>query len=413
MELESTSRGPCMALRVSGGSWVLWGLGGENVLKKNSSWDPLDLSRCSPLFSLGRRHFPWVVDLSASSKSFLLHYSNRELIILEAVEAFRARSHFSGSGNSGVQHNRSSALKKKKKNFQIREGRSSRTELVLSRSRKRRSLTPRARLKKLIIQDQYAPIRLCEVLNLIRSSHHFVKIPVKDSTSSDHREPCDDLGNGAFADLNRHWILVTTKVETYLEENNNKNFYVKEIRISRFSQPSERCPPLAVLHIVTSCGVCFKMESTTQHQGGLFHLHSFCIRENKIDVMPLCGEEIHLVAMHSRTEDRPCFLGFVVALGLYDSCLVMLNLRCSSMVFDLDETLIVANTMRSFEDRIDALHRTINFEVDPQRISGMQEEVKIILKQYAENDMVVDNGRESLPIVLTDPQDQKVPMSLH
>jgi len=103
--------------------------------------------------------------------------------------------------------------------------------------------------------------------------------------------------------------------------------------------------------------------------------------------------------MHSRNDDRPCFWGFIVALGLYDSCLVMLNLRCLGIVFDLDETLIVANTMRSFEDRIDALQRKINSEVDPQRISGMQAEVKRylddknILKQYAENDQVVDNGR--------------------
>ncbi|KAH1217322.1 RNA polymerase II C-terminal domain phosphatase-like 1 [Glycine max] len=200
--------------------------------------------------------------------------------------------------------------------------------------------------------------------------------------------------------------VVVGEVDVYPEENNNnnnknynKNFHVKEIRISHFSQPSERCPPLAVLHTVTSCGVCFKMESKTQQQDGLFQLHSLCIRENKTAVMPLGGEEIHLVAMHSRNDDRPCFWGFIVTLGLYDSCLVMLNLRCLGIVFDLDETLIVANTMRSFEDRIDALQRKINSEVDPQRISGMQAEVKRylddknILKQYAENDQVVDNGR--------------------
>ncbi|KAJ1417623.1 HAD-like superfamily [Sesbania bispinosa] len=193
--------------------------------------------------------------------------------------------------------------------------------------------------------------------------------------------------------------VVLGEVEIYPEENNYKNFDVKEIRISHFSQPSERCPPLAVLHTVTSCGVCFKMESKSQQQDGLFHLHSLCIRENKTAVMPLGGEEIHLVAMHSRNDDRPCFWGFTVALGLYNSCLVMLNLRCLGIVFDLDETLIVANTMRSFEDRIDALQRKINSEVDPQRILGMQAEVKrylddkSILKQYAENDQVVDNGK--------------------
>ena len=53
---------------------------------------------------------------------------------------------------------------------------------------------------------------------------------------------------------------------------------------------------------------------------------------------------------------RTIFLScFAVPLGLYDACLAMLNLRCLAIVFDLDETLIVANTMKSFEDRIEAL----------------------------------------------------------
>ncbi|KAL2341918.1 hypothetical protein Fmac_009858 [Flemingia macrophylla] len=198
-----------------------------------------------------------------------------------------------------------------------------------------------------------------------------------------------------------HREMVLGEVEIYREE--NKNIDLKEIRISHFSQPSERCPPLAVLHTITSFGVCFKMESTTsqtrQRQDDLFHLHSSCIRENKTAVMLLSGEELHLVAMYSRDGDRPCFWGFTVAPGLYNSCLAMLNLRCLSIVFDLDETLVVANTMRSFEDRIEVLHRKINSEVDPQRISGMQAEIKRylddknILKQYAETDQVVDKGK--------------------
>ncbi|KAI9395850.1 hypothetical protein POPTR_004G040000v4 [Populus trichocarpa] len=198
------------------------------------------------------------------------------------------------------------------------------------------------------------------------------------------------------------------------EENKNKkkrviDEIVKEIRISHFSQTSERCPPLAVLHTITSIGVCFKMEESTsssttkisQQESPLHLLHSSCIQENKTAVMHLGGEELHLVAMPSRSNERqhPCFWGFSVAPGLYDSCLVMLNLRCLGIVFDLDETLIVANTMRSFEDRIDALQRKISTEVDPQRILGMLSEVKRyhddknILKQYVENDQVVENGK--------------------
>ncbi|RZB63518.1 RNA polymerase II C-terminal domain phosphatase-like 1 isoform X4 [Glycine soja] len=198
-----------------------------------------------------------------------------------------------------------------------------------------------------------------------------------------------------------HGEMEVGEVEIYPEE--KKNIDLKEIRISHFSQPSERCPPLAVLHTITSFGICFKMESSTsqtrQQQDVLFHLHSSCIRENKTAVMPLRGEEIHLVAMYSRNNDRPCFWGFIVASGLYNSCLTMLNLRCLGIVFDLDETLVVANTMRSFEDKIEVLHRKMNSEVNPQRISAMQAEIKRylddknILKEYAENDQVVDNGK--------------------
>ncbi|GMN50838.1 hypothetical protein TIFTF001_020000 [Ficus carica] len=207
---------------------------------------------------------------------------------------------------------------------------------------------------------------------------------------------------------------VLGEVEIYPGENNNDQRIIddlKEIRISHFSPPSERCPPLAVLHTITSsssssssCGVCFKMESkcSQSQDSPLFLLHSSCVTENKTAVMPLgAGEELHLVAMYSRNSDKQhlCFWGFNVASGLYNSCLGMLNLRCLAIVFDLDETLIVANTMRSFEDRIEALQRKISSELDSQRISGMLAEVKryqddkAILKQYVENDQVVDNGR--------------------
>ncbi|CAL1397941.1 unnamed protein product [Linum trigynum] len=180
----------------------------------------------------------------------------------------------------------------------------------------------------------------------------------------------------------------------------------REIRITHFSPASERCPPLAVLHTITSTGILFKMQPRNppllqqqQQHTPLHFLHSALIQDNKTAVMRVGGDELHLVAMHSRTSERPCFWGFLVAAGLYDSSLVMLNLRCLGIVFDLDETLIVANTMRSFEDRIDGLQRKISTEADPQRVSGMLAEVKRyqddknILKQYADNDLVTDNGK--------------------
>lgn len=116
--------------------------------------------------------------------------------------------------------------------------------------------------------------------------------------------------------------------------------------------------------------------------------------------MVLVGdEEIHLVAMPSKLKKFPCFWCFPVPLGLYDSCLGMLNLRCLAIVFDLDETLIVANTMKSFEDRIEALRTWIARETDPVRLSGMSAELKryvddrMLLKQYTESDYVMDNGK--------------------
>lgn len=181
--------------------------------------------------------------------------------------------------------------------------------------------------------------------------------------------------------------------------NELKNCCYKDIRITHLSQPSDRCPPLAVLHTIASFGVCFKLESSSKSQNSpFFSLHSSCLRENKTAVIPLGQEELHLVAMVGNFGHYSCFWGFIIAPGLYNSCLTLLNLRCLGIVFDLDETLIVANTTRSFEDKIDALQRKINSEIDPHRLSGMLAEIKryqddkILLKQFVESDQVVENG---------------------
>ncbi|EPS68977.1 hypothetical protein M569_05791, partial [Genlisea aurea] len=177
---------------------------------------------------------------------------------------------------------------------------------------------------------------------------------------------------------------------------------IKEIRISHYSESSGRCPPLAVLHTITSAGICFKLESPARNlHSPLALMHATCLRDNKAAVTFIGEEEVQLVAMQSRKYEGQCpfFWGFNVSSSLYNSCVVMLDLRCLGIVFDLDETLVVANTMRSFEDRIDSLQRKMGLETDPQRVSGMLAEVKryqedkIILKQYAETDQVTDNGK--------------------
>ncbi|KAJ9185347.1 hypothetical protein P3X46_004993 [Hevea brasiliensis] len=172
-----------------------------------------------------------------------------------------------------------------------------------------------------------------------------------------------------------------------------------EIRIHRISQ-SGRCPPLSILQTISSFSVRFKLESSSPHeQSHLINLHAVCFHEFKTAVVLIGDEEIHLVAMPSKLKKFPCFWCFPVPVGLFDSCLGMLNLRCLAIVFDLDETLIVANTMKSFEDRIETLRTWIARETDPLRLSGMSAELKrymedrMLLKQYTDSDYVMDNGK--------------------
>lgn len=208
------------------------------------------------------------------------------------------------------------------------------------------------------------------------------------------------------------------------EDTELMNIIKNEIRISHFSSPSKRCLPLVVLYSIASSGVCFKMKPKEQQsqpdQKNLNSLYNACLQEAKTAVVLVGGNELHLVPMSSedRQNQLPCFWGFNVVSGLYGSCLGMLNLRCLAIVFDLDETLIVANTMRSFEDRIEILRRKMLEEVDPQRVSGFLAEIKryqedrAILKQYIESDQVCDNGKLSKAQleVVPPPSDSHVPV---
>ncbi|KAK4478482.1 hypothetical protein RD792_013958 [Penstemon davidsonii] len=182
----------------------------------------------------------------------------------------------------------------------------------------------------------------------------------------------------------------------------NFQFPSNEIRIHHISLNSERCHPLSVLQTISYASVRCKLEPSTNfnpEQSPLINLHASCFYELKTAVVLLGTEEVHLVAMPSKQKRFPCFWCFSVPCGLYNSCLRLLNTRCLSIVFDLDETLIVANTMKSFEDRIEVLMDWIARETDPIRESGMTAEMKryvedrALLKQYAETDSVSDGGK--------------------
>ncbi|CAL9177164.1 unnamed protein product [Musa hybrid cultivar] len=173
-----------------------------------------------------------------------------------------------------------------------------------------------------------------------------------------------------------------------------------EIRIDHLAPPSERCPPLSVLQTISPFAVRCKVQAKSLSELSLLHrLYLSCFQERKSAVVVIGNEELHLVAMPSKVEKVSCFWCCSVQTGRYTSCLGMLNLRCLAIVFDLDETLIVANTMKSFEDRIEALSRRIDGENDPIRVSGMSAELKRyiedkdLLKQYIEMDTVSEGGR--------------------
>ncbi|KAI3473155.1 hypothetical protein Pfo_030447 [Paulownia fortunei] len=209
-----------------------------------------------------------------------------------------------------------------------------------------------------------------------------------------------------FKSVVYHGDVYLGELEAVPVKDGNFQFPNNEIRIHHISPNSERCHPLSVLQTISYASVRCKLEpgsnsnlNSNTEQSPLINLHASCFYELKTAVVLLGNEEVHLVAMPSKQKKFPCFWCYSVPCGLYNACLWMLNTRCLAIVFDLDETLIVANTMKSFEDRIEALMGWIARETDPIRESGMTAEMKryvedrALLKQYAETDCVVDVGK--------------------
>lgn len=203
-----------------------------------------------------------------------------------------------------------------------------------------------------------------------------------------------------FKSVVYHGDIYLGELDSIPVQDSNFQFPNNEIRIHHLSPISERCPPLSVLQTISSFSIRCKLESNSPvEHSNLISLHAACFYELKTAVVLLGGEELHLVAMPSKQKKFPCFWCYAVPYGLYASCLRMLNMRCLSIVFDLDETLIVANTMKSFEDRIEALRSWVGRDADPSRASGLSAQLRryvddrALLKQYAENDSVIDNGK--------------------
>ncbi|XP_059427943.1 RNA polymerase II C-terminal domain phosphatase-like 2 [Corylus avellana] len=201
-----------------------------------------------------------------------------------------------------------------------------------------------------------------------------------------------------FKSVVYHGDLRLGEVDAIRVSDQNFQFPNNEIRIHSVSPRSKRCPPLSILQTISSFSVLCKLESSLPvEQSHLINLHAECFDKNKTAVVLIGDEEIHLVAMPSKQNKFPCFWCYSVPAGLYNASLGMLNLCCLAIVFDLDETLIVANTMKSFEDRIEALRSSVARQTDQVRVLEMIAEMKryiddrMLLKQYRENDYVVDS----------------------
>ncbi|CAI5479192.1 unnamed protein product [Closterium sp. Yama58-4] len=195
-----------------------------------------------------------------------------------------------------------------------------------------------------------------------------------------------------------------------------------------FSESSERLQPQVVLHTISDDGMWFKLapeEGCEASWHELDLIHSSCVTDSKTAVVSIGGGfEVHLVAMlgnrqEHRKNHRPCFWGFFVKEGQYSACLKMLNLRCLAVVFDLDETLFVANTMKSFEDKIGVLRQRLAANSDPQLAKllaaelGRYEEDRQILLQYYDTNAVMLDGKcyVAQPEAVTPVEGQSLPAS--
>lgn len=127
-------------------------------------------------------------------------------------------------------------------------------------------------------------------------------------------------------------------------------------------------------------------------------------------VVALSGDqELHLAAMRGGggegEGERPGFWAYVVQRGQYEACLRMLNASRLALVFDLDETLVVARTVRGFRDEVAKLEGVLEAETDPGRKQSLVaerqkiEEDYALLKRFADHDKVCVDGREVLPVM--------------
>ncbi|KAI4973788.1 hypothetical protein ZWY2020_041569 [Hordeum vulgare] len=185
-------------------------------------------------------------------------------------------------------------------------------------------------------------------------------------------------------------------------------FPSNEIRISRRSPASERCPPLAVLQVISAYSLRCKLQAKAAdlHPKSLLRrLHDSCWKKGMTAVVEIGEEELHLVAMQSKqVKGLACFWCWSAPAGLYAACLQMLNKRCLALVLDLDETVVFSNTAETFESRLDRIMSGLeNSELDAANESAMSDEFN---RTFNDKQLLVDfnetDSKKSLERVFRD-----------
>eukprot|EP00850_Spirogloea_muscicola_P009942 SM000057S18372 [mRNA] locus=s57:209995:217420:- [translate_table: standard] len=206
----------------------------------------------------------------------------------------------------------------------------------------------------------------------------------------------------SLADADRP--LGVVRITAFQHQAALKHAFRQQLRISSYTAPSDRLQPLLALHTTADSGLCFKLTSTASRpelwrELGL--VHGVCKAESKTAVALLDEErEVHLVPVPPSNPDdqRPQFWGYVFKVGLYATTLSLLNTRTLGLVLDLDETLLVANAAKGFDDKIENVKRKIRAESDQAKQAALEGELlrlqgdRALLKQYSENDQIEDNG---------------------
>lgn len=197
-------------------------------------------------------------------------------------------------------------------------------------------------------------------------------------------------------------LLAKASLTSSMDVNWLTQRFVPSIQLSTFSVSSDRLSPQVILHTICEVGVLFKVTpiSTDESSWSEFKsVHNSCIQDRKSIFVHIEGRELHLVAVESTTS-KPCFWAYVCRTGQYSVCCNMLNQRTLALVFDLDETLIIANTMKSFDDRIASAERRLRAEPDPEKQAQYADESaslqrdKDLLRDYMDRNKVTYEEKE-------------------